>query len=631
MVEVDVQILAGVAVTIFLALLFFATIVLWDVALALRGVADKVDKLEDTLDDNLTEIHHAIDGTGGPGGGTQLHLSGGGTTISSGPTPAQTAPGPHPHASTQSNDSRTDPQSTTESGTNPQSTTAAHSTQETPETSTDAAETVADESPSSDSAESDETEPSRSRASMGADPTPVRGPDAARRHDSTDPNPNRGRFVTSPDRTPWYATPLDGDAISEATSVIAGELEAGDVVDESTDDGEPTTEPSREPIVLGGQTSDDGPTDESNQPGESTSDNVDASEKPADDAVTDGDDDATATRGTLNDDIDDESASLFDDLTREDLSTVADSVDEPPEADELTAAELFEALLEDLGLADLRTRVDELADGELGGDAGPVDTEVASNDGDASSEVPHDGDHSGSELTDEDSSDGSETEITDEIGDGPDTESAAHTGDGSDAVETNEETGDQTDAVESNEDDGVEQPSEAGALAVSDEDAIESDETIEDSLEPDEAEIEDDSMDDASLEDGVAFTFEEFSAEEPPAPEVSIDDAVRSINDEEPTLERSTHDVSARATADDDGVVLTYELEGKETTDSTNRLLRYQLQSFADQSDASVDVSVSGTRVVVEIEGADAADVSQWQRAVVEVIDRTYYLSDTSE
>ncbi|MFP9191079.1 hypothetical protein ACLI4Q_05365 [Natrialbaceae archaeon A-CW1-1] len=34
MVEVDIHFLAGVAVTVFLALLFFAVIVLWDISLA---------------------------------------------------------------------------------------------------------------------------------------------------------------------------------------------------------------------------------------------------------------------------------------------------------------------------------------------------------------------------------------------------------------------------------------------------------------------------------------------------------------------------------------------------------------------------------------------------------------------
>lgn len=92
MVQMDVQFLAGVAVTVFLALLFFAVVVLWDVALALRSVGDKIDKLEDNLDDDLTEIGHSLDSMSNlsGGGGTQLHLSGG--TISGGGPPIAEAP-----------------------------------------------------------------------------------------------------------------------------------------------------------------------------------------------------------------------------------------------------------------------------------------------------------------------------------------------------------------------------------------------------------------------------------------------------------------------------------------------------------------------------------------------------------
>ncbi|MFC6765545.1 AAA family ATPase, partial [Natrinema soli] len=90
MVEANTQLLGGAAVTVFLALLFFGVVVLWDVALALRSVGDKIDKLEDNIDDDLTDIAHHLDGMSnarGGGGGTQLHLSGG--TISSGPGPNQ--------------------------------------------------------------------------------------------------------------------------------------------------------------------------------------------------------------------------------------------------------------------------------------------------------------------------------------------------------------------------------------------------------------------------------------------------------------------------------------------------------------------------------------------------------------
>ena len=69
-----------------------------------------------------------------------------------------------------------------------------------------------------------------------------------------------------------------------------------------------------------------------------------------------------------------------------------------------------------------------------------------------------------------------------------------------------------------------------------------------------------------------------------------------------------------------------------ETTDSTARLLRYQLRSFADSIGTSdVDVTVDGNRIVVDIPDADGADVSRWQHAVVEAIDRTLFLSDNSD
>ncbi len=85
MVEATTELLGGAAVTVFLALLFFGVVVLWDVALALRSVGDKIDKLEDNIDDDLTDTAHSLDGmSNAGGGGTQLHLNGGGT-ISSGP------------------------------------------------------------------------------------------------------------------------------------------------------------------------------------------------------------------------------------------------------------------------------------------------------------------------------------------------------------------------------------------------------------------------------------------------------------------------------------------------------------------------------------------------------------------
>jgi hypothetical protein len=71
MVEVGIQMLAGVAVTILLMLVFLGVVVMWDVALALRDVAEKIDSLEDDVDSDLdtingtlTRIHDSMRGEG---------------------------------------------------------------------------------------------------------------------------------------------------------------------------------------------------------------------------------------------------------------------------------------------------------------------------------------------------------------------------------------------------------------------------------------------------------------------------------------------------------------------------------------------------------------------------------------
>ncbi len=64
--------LAGVAVTILLMLVFLGVVVMWDVALALRDVAEKIDSLEDDVDSDLdtingtlTRIHDSMHGEQG--------------------------------------------------------------------------------------------------------------------------------------------------------------------------------------------------------------------------------------------------------------------------------------------------------------------------------------------------------------------------------------------------------------------------------------------------------------------------------------------------------------------------------------------------------------------------------------
>ncbi|WP_435358230.1 hypothetical protein [Haloarchaeobius sp. DFWS5] len=69
MVEVGIEMLAGIAVTILLMLLFLGVVVAWDIALALRDVAEKVDLLKDevdedlgTIDGTLTRVHDRMGG-----------------------------------------------------------------------------------------------------------------------------------------------------------------------------------------------------------------------------------------------------------------------------------------------------------------------------------------------------------------------------------------------------------------------------------------------------------------------------------------------------------------------------------------------------------------------------------------
>lgn len=59
-VEISAQFLAGVAGTILLMLLFLMVVVLWDIALALRDVAEKIDYLEDDVDSDLASINGTL-------------------------------------------------------------------------------------------------------------------------------------------------------------------------------------------------------------------------------------------------------------------------------------------------------------------------------------------------------------------------------------------------------------------------------------------------------------------------------------------------------------------------------------------------------------------------------------------
>ncbi|WP_267639435.1 hypothetical protein [Haloarchaeobius amylolyticus] len=56
MVEVTVELLASIAVTVLLMLVFLGVVVAWDIALALRDVAEKIDSLEDDVDEDLGKV-----------------------------------------------------------------------------------------------------------------------------------------------------------------------------------------------------------------------------------------------------------------------------------------------------------------------------------------------------------------------------------------------------------------------------------------------------------------------------------------------------------------------------------------------------------------------------------------------
>ncbi|WP_435332631.1 hypothetical protein [Haloarchaeobius sp. TZWWS8] len=102
MVEVSIEVLAGIAVTIFLMLLFLGVVVAWDIALALRDVAERIDSLEDdvdedlgTIDMTLTRIHDRLgglaQGAAASSDATHGDPAGAGAVASSQPSPSAAA------------------------------------------------------------------------------------------------------------------------------------------------------------------------------------------------------------------------------------------------------------------------------------------------------------------------------------------------------------------------------------------------------------------------------------------------------------------------------------------------------------------------------------------------------------
>jgi len=138
--------------------------------------------------------------------------------------------------------------------------------------------------------------------------------------------------------------------------------------------------------------------------------------------------------------------------------------------------------------------------------------------------------------------------------------------------------------------------------------------------------------DDAATADALSpfeFDEDEFEAED-----VSVEDAVDTMNENAPAPELSSHrfDVTAEETGDGGAVVtLAFEPDTIEIEGSTKRLLQYQLQSFADrESTPAADVTIGRDRIVIEIADSEGTAIQRWGEAAVSIVDRTLYLSDNS-
>ncbi|QLK25267.1 AAA family ATPase [Natrinema zhouii] len=595
MVEANTELLGGAAVTVFLALLFFGVVVLWDVALALRSVGDKIDKLEDNIDDDLTDIAHHLDGMSnarGGGGGTQLHLSGG--TISSGPGANQPQQAPQAGPQQGGTQQPTADQATPPGGVGPQPQPHPQQADQQSQAARRAAE-PAEEATSSET--NDAPEPPRSDedlAETDESTADVHGPNETESDAESDTEPDsddepvehpraehsRGRFITSPDRTAWYATPLDYEAIAAARPTIAGELTDGsdDGIDESDviavgPVGSSTTAETEEDDATAADVSDeeaDGATDamDVTDDGEITDDST-------------GDDDAMADARTTSD-ATSETTDNGDRKARE-------SPDEDGDGDEDGAVgESDDTGKTDEGEADdeLEALADELPDSS--DDIDVLEFGEPSEDSDATTE--------GTEVapTDDESTD---TEGTDHAG-------VPDIADGStEPVPADEESALEDDAA-----------SDSEATGTEDSDA--------------------DDADTAAAADALSpFEFEEsgFEADDE---DVSVEDAVDTMNENAPVPELSSHrfDVTAEETGDGGAVVtLAFEPDTIEIAGSTKRLLQYQLQSFADrESTPAADVTISRDRIVIELPDSDGTAIQQWGEAAVSIVDRTLYLSDNS-
>jgi hypothetical protein len=92
-------------------------------------------------------------------------------------------------------------------------------------------------------------------------------------------------------------------------------------------------------------------------------------------------------------------------------------------------------------------------------------------------------------------------------------------------------------------------------------------------------------------------------------------------------LSGSSFDVSADANAETATLTFT-STEGMELDGARERLLTYQLRNYLDRDDTThAELSVNENAVVLEIPAADGPAVNAWADAIVQIIDRTLYLS----
>ncbi len=559
MVQASTELLGGAAVTVFLALLFFGVVVLWDVALALRSVGDKIDKLEDNIDDDLTDIAHSLDGmSNAPGGsgGTQLHLSGG--TISSGPGAAgpqgsqqaqQTPTGQQAAAGAQGATAgepnaagEADPQPRQGPRQPEQRTEAARREPEGDAASVDDESATPPEPGEAAGADDTDTDTDDGEPESAESATPADGSDDAEDGspepdaDESEPHPraerNRGRFITSPDRTAWYATPLDREAIAAARPSIAGALPDG---------SEPDIDESE--IIAAGPV-----------------DSVDA--------ASDGG--ATAAESGTAPDADGEPAASIDDRANE------------------------------------RTAESDGTDAER-----DVDTEaVAESDPDPEPSEPN------AESPDADAS------AADPVPDSPEDIDVLSFEDGSESADGAAPDADAVTDLERPADDADRKPERA------DPDAADG---LEPASEPSSPDSDAEPTDDGEPPGLAGFEFdaEEFEADD----DVTVAEAVDTMNEDAPAPELSSHRFDVTAEETDGSAIVTLEF-GADTVDitgSTKRLLQYQMRSFADRdSTPDGEVTIDRDRIVIEIPDSDGAAVKQWGEASVSIVDRTLYLSDNS-